>query len=139
MITCHSISIGPEILALFPESQTKQFQDFLTRANRYPSLMMGGAYASGGGVSNQRSRKIVLVEVILFYLEHTLHAFFSLVRHYSGMISPISIIHIILSCIVLLEFYKQYLCFFSFLRSFPMHFFVIPPSSTKSWRKYIRL
>ena len=48
---------------LFPESQTKQFQDFLTRANRYPSLMVGGASTSGGGVSNQRSKKIVLVEV----------------------------------------------------------------------------
>lgn len=48
-------------LILYPESQTKQFQDFLTRANRYPSLMVGGA--SGGGVSNQRSKKIVLVEV----------------------------------------------------------------------------
>ena len=50
-------------LVLYPESQTKQFQDFLTRANRYPSLMVGGASASGGGVSNQRSKKIVLVEV----------------------------------------------------------------------------
>ena len=50
-------------LVLFPESQTKQFQDFLTRANRYPSLMVGGASTSGGGVSNQRSKKIVLVEV----------------------------------------------------------------------------
>ena len=50
-------------LVLFPESQTKQFQDFLTRANRYPSLIVGGASTSGGGIANQRSKKIVLVEV----------------------------------------------------------------------------
>lgn len=39
------------------ESQTKQFQNFITRANRYPSLQLGG--------SGKRERKVVVVEVRL--------------------------------------------------------------------------
>lgn len=49
-------------LVLYPESQTKQFQNFITRANRYPSLVMGGA--SGGGASSKGTKKVVLVEVM---------------------------------------------------------------------------
>ena len=41
---------------LYPESQTKQFKDFVTRANRYPALQMGGAGESA-------LKKVVLVEV----------------------------------------------------------------------------
>ena len=52
-------------LVLYPESQTRQFQDFLTRANRYPSLVVGGVSGSGDGGSNRRAKKIVLVEVII--------------------------------------------------------------------------
>ena len=63
MITPHAGAGAAGDLLLYTESQTKQFQDFLTRANRYPSLMVGGASVSGGGVFNQRSKKIVLVEV----------------------------------------------------------------------------
>ena len=54
-------------LVLYPESQTRQFQDFLTRANRYPSLVVGGVSGSGGGVSNRSEKKIVLVEVIRMF------------------------------------------------------------------------
>ena len=47
----------PGDLILYPESQAKQFRHFLVRANRYPSLQMGGAGEEG------RERKVVLVEV----------------------------------------------------------------------------
>ena len=50
----HTVS---EDLTLYPESQAKQFLTFLTRANRYPSLLMGG------DTTAQATRKIVLVEV----------------------------------------------------------------------------
>lgn len=64
MITPHAGAGAAGDLLLYTESQTKQFQDFLTRANRYPSLMVGGASVPGGGVSsNSRPKKIVLVEV----------------------------------------------------------------------------
>ena len=46
------------------ESQTRQFQNFLIRANRYPSLKLGGSErGGGGGGGGGRERKVVLVEV----------------------------------------------------------------------------
>ena len=45
---------------VYSESQTNQFRSFIVRANRYPSLQMGGA--SGCGLE---LKKIVLVEVRL--------------------------------------------------------------------------
>ena len=47
----------PGDLVEYTESQTKQFQSFLVRANRYPSLQLGGA----GGCGPEK--KIVIVEV----------------------------------------------------------------------------
>lgn len=48
---------------LFLESQVKQFQNFILRANRYPSLAvtLGGSVVPGGGASVKN--KVVLVEV----------------------------------------------------------------------------
>ncbi|XP_064385945.1 cell cycle checkpoint protein RAD17-like isoform X2 [Halichondria panicea] len=43
-------------MTLFPESQSRQFLMFLTRANRYPTLHLGG------GDSPYTTRKVVLVE-----------------------------------------------------------------------------
>ena len=47
----------PGDLVLYTESQAKQFRHFLVRANRYPSLQVGGAGEEG------REKKVVLVEV----------------------------------------------------------------------------
>ena len=48
-------------LVSFPESQTKQFSNFLLRANRYPSLQVG--VAGGWSQHCHQEKKIVLVEV----------------------------------------------------------------------------
>ena len=56
------------------ESQTNRFLNFITRANRYPTLqLLGGGVANGlgegvansmgGGVANHCNGKIVLIEV----------------------------------------------------------------------------
>ncbi len=50
----HAVS---DDMTLFPESQSRQFLMFLTRANRYPTLHLGG------GDSPHTTRKVVLVEV----------------------------------------------------------------------------
>lgn len=49
----------PGDLVVYPESQTSQFRSFLVRANRYPSLQVGGA----SGCGQQQEKKIVVVEV----------------------------------------------------------------------------
>lgn len=49
----------PGDLVVYPESQTAQFRNFLVRANRYPSLQVGGA----SGCGQQQEKKIVVVEV----------------------------------------------------------------------------
>ena len=46
-----------EDVTLYPESQSRQFLTFLTRANRYPTLALEGV------VSNTTTRKVVLIEV----------------------------------------------------------------------------
>ncbi len=51
----------PGDLVLYPESQWKQFQGFLVRANRYPGLQLVGV--AGGRGSEVQKEKIVLVEV----------------------------------------------------------------------------
>ena len=58
-IALHLLYIDPQPgdLVVYAESQTKQFRSFLLRANRYPSLLVGGA--SGCGLN----KKIVIVEV----------------------------------------------------------------------------
>ncbi len=52
--TPHAVS---DDMTLFPESQSRQFLMFLTRANRYPTLHLGG------GDSLHTTKKVVLVEV----------------------------------------------------------------------------
>ena len=54
----------PGDLVVYAESQTKQFRSFLLRANRYPSLLVGGASGCGLGASGcGLNKKIVIVEV----------------------------------------------------------------------------
>ena len=53
------LEVRPGDLMVYAESQTKQFHSFLVRANRYPSLQVGGV--SGCGL--QPDKKIVIVEV----------------------------------------------------------------------------
>ena len=51
---------------LYQESQSKQFQNFLIRANRYPSLVLGGGGAGtegDGALNPMQKSKVVLVEV----------------------------------------------------------------------------
>ncbi len=55
----HAVS---DDMTLFPESQSRQFLMFLTRANRYPTLHLGG------GDSPYTTRKVVLVEVSEVYI-----------------------------------------------------------------------
>lgn len=50
-------------IVLYPESQWKQFQGFLVRANRYPGLQMVGGEGGQSHNSEQRKKKVVLVEV----------------------------------------------------------------------------
>lgn len=58
------LDIHPGDQILFPESQSKQFQNFIIRANRYPSLVIGGGGMSERGVaSNSNKKKVVVVEV----------------------------------------------------------------------------
>lgn len=52
----------PGDLVFYPESQTKQFRHFLARANRYPSLQVGGTG------EEEKGRKVVLVEVSYWVL-----------------------------------------------------------------------
>lgn len=52
---------GDEIY--FQESQTKLFKNFLIRANRYPSLQIGGVANHRRGAAGSGKKKIVLVEV----------------------------------------------------------------------------
>lgn len=53
----------PGDLMVYPESQTAQFRNFLVRANRYPSLQVGGA----SGCGQQLGKKIVVVEVSVMH------------------------------------------------------------------------
>ena len=51
--------LQPGDLMMYPESQTRQFRSFLVRANRYPSLLVGGM----GECGQSLEKKIVAVEV----------------------------------------------------------------------------
>lgn len=63
----HHVDAQPGDQILYQESQSKQFQNFLLRANRYPSLVFGGEKERGVVSGQSRTRKVVLIEVICHY------------------------------------------------------------------------